>query len=60
MPNDWKPGLPPGDYYDGMVDDYEVYFSPAGMKWHRRRTSEERQNYIIARETNHRAANLSR
>lgn len=34
---EWKRGLPPGRYYDGMVDDFEVYFSPAGVVWHRRR-----------------------
>jgi len=34
---EWKPGLPPGKYYEGMTDDFEVYFSPGGMKWHRRR-----------------------
>lgn len=28
----WKPGLPPGKYYEGMVDDFEVYFSPGGAK----------------------------
>lgn len=32
----WKPGLPPGKFYPEMVNDYEVYFSPGGMKWHRR------------------------
>jgi hypothetical protein len=37
----WKRGLPPGKYYVGMTDDFEVYFSPGGIKWHRRRSSEE-------------------
>lgn len=35
--DEWKPGLPPGPYYDGMIEDFEVYFSPAGAKWHRRK-----------------------
>lgn len=35
--NEWKRGLPPGPYYKGMPDDYEVYFSPGGLKWHRRK-----------------------
>lgn len=49
MTNEWKRGLPPGKYYEGMVDDYEVYFSPGGLKWHRKRTLEERAAYIRAR-----------
>jgi hypothetical protein len=52
---DWKHGLPPGKYYEGMVDDYEVAFTPLS-KWHRRRTPEERETYIRAREENHAAA----
>lgn len=60
MPNDWKRGLPPGEYYEGMVEDFEVYFTVGGVKWHRKRTPEERTNYIAAREANHRAANLFR
>lgn len=36
----WKMGLPPGKYYPGMKKDYEVYFSPAGQKWHRRKEPE--------------------
>ena len=35
-PGPWKPGLPPGKFYPEMANDYEVYFSPGGMKWHRR------------------------
>lgn len=35
----WVPGLPPGHYYPGMAADYEVYFSPAGAIWHRRRAT---------------------
>ena len=37
----WKRGLPRARWYDGMTDDYEVYFSPGGQKWHRRRTPED-------------------
>lgn len=37
----WKRGLPPGAYYEGMTDDYEVYFSPGGVKWHRKRSDED-------------------
>jgi hypothetical protein len=33
----WKRGYPPGKYYEGMVDDFEVYFSPGGFVWHRRK-----------------------
>ncbi|NBW15811.1 MAG: hypothetical protein EBR82_48275 [Caulobacteraceae bacterium] len=35
----WKPGLPPGPYYDGMVDDFEIAFAPMAT-WHRRRSPE--------------------
>lgn len=35
----WKRGLPPGAYYEGMVDDFEVYYSPGGVIWHRRHLS---------------------
>lgn len=31
----WKPGLPPGPATPEMVARFEVYFSPAGKKWHR-------------------------
>ena len=37
--NDWKRGLPPGDYYPGMENDFEVYFSVGGAIWHRRKLS---------------------
>ena len=37
---EWKPCLPPGEYYDGMVDDFEVYFSPGGQIWHRAKLKE--------------------
>ena len=37
--NHWKPGLPPGEITEGnkrwFLDSYDVYFSPAGAKWHR-------------------------
>lgn len=32
----WKIGFPPGEYYQGMTDDYEVCFTPGGLVWHRR------------------------
>lgn len=49
MANEWKRGLPPGKYYEGMVDDFEVYFSPGGIKWHRRRSADERDLYRARR-----------
>lgn len=48
--NDWKRGYPPGDYYEGMERDYEVYFSPGGIVWHRKRTAEQVAAYIRLRE----------
>lgn len=48
----WKRGLPPGKYYPGMVDDYEVAFAPL-EKWHRKRTPEEKAAHIALRERNH-------
>lgn len=51
--SEWKRGLPPGELYDGMVDDYEVYFSPGGAKWHRERSAEDAaafRNRRLARE----------
>lgn len=44
QPAEWKRGLPPGKYYEGMFDDFEVYLSPVGLKWHRRRSQEEIAN----------------
>lgn len=41
MSGDWNPGLPPGKLYDGMVDDFEVYYSPGGVKWYRSRSPED-------------------
>lgn len=32
----WIHGYPPDDYYEGMENDFEVYFSPGGWIWHRR------------------------
>lgn len=49
--SEWKRGLPPGKYYEGMVDDYEVAFAPLA-KWYRKRTPEERAAHIEARERN--------
>lgn len=36
-PGPWKRGYPPGKYYEGMLSDFEVYLSPIGWVWHRRR-----------------------
>jgi hypothetical protein len=33
----WLPGFPPGHYYDGMTDDFEVDFTAGGLIWHRRK-----------------------
>lgn len=44
----WKRGLPPGKYYEGMTEDFEVYFSPGGFKWHRERSADERERYRAA------------
>jgi hypothetical protein len=35
--NQWKIGFPPGDYYEGMTDDFEVAFTVGGIVWHRRK-----------------------
>jgi hypothetical protein len=37
MNNEWKRGLPPGK---ADTDKYEVYFSPGGFKWHRKKVKE--------------------
>jgi len=42
----WKKGLPPGEFYEGMVDDFEVSYTIGGLKWHRRRTDDEKAEYI--------------
>lgn len=34
---EWTPGLPPGKYYPGMEDDYEVRFTPMGQIFHRKK-----------------------
>lgn len=39
----WKPGYPPGKYYEGMLDDYEVYFSVGGVVWHRRKMDDGKE-----------------
>lgn len=36
-PHGWKRGYPPGPIYPGMVEDFEVYFSPGSFVWHRPR-----------------------
>jgi uncharacterized protein YdaU (DUF1376 family) len=50
----WKRGLPPGQYYEGMVDDFEVAFTIGGPKWHRKRTEEEKQAHIAQKAANER------
>ena len=50
--SEWKRGLPRGKYYEGMVRDYEVYFSPGGVKWHRRRTEDQLKDYDMLKECN--------
>lgn len=35
MDSEWRPGFPPGQYYVGMTDDFEVKFTPIGVVWHR-------------------------
>lgn len=42
----WKRGMPPGKYYEGMFDDFEVSFTIGGAKWHRRRTPEEKAAHL--------------
>lgn len=41
----WKRGLPPGKYYPGMVDDFEISFAVIGGVWHRRRTADQIEEY---------------
>lgn len=41
----WKRGLPPGRYYPGMEDDYEVHFGMLGMKHYRQRASADARLY---------------
>ena len=47
--NPWKPGLPPGRYYKGMENDYEVYYSPIGKKWHRRNNYKQTNKSVRSR-----------
>jgi len=49
---EWKRGFPPGKYYEGMVDDYEVRFTPL-THWYRKRTPEEKAAHLAERERNH-------
>ncbi len=49
---EWKRGLPPGKSYDGMIDDYEVCFTAGGLKWHRKRTDDEKQVWIALKSMN--------
>ena len=50
----WKRGLPPGKYYEGMENDFVVQFTVIGVKWHRRRTEEEKQAHIALKAENER------
>lgn len=36
-PAPWSRGLPPGKYYPGMEEDFEVYFTAGGWPWWRRK-----------------------
>ena len=56
-PDGWKRGLPPGPYYEGMVDDFEVYWAPAGVKWHRRRSPDEKAQHLDALRRNREVCN---
>jgi len=38
LDNPWKQGLPPGK---ADPEKYEVYFSPIGIKWHRRKIKQD-------------------
>lgn len=38
----WRMGLPPGPYYEAIAKDFEVYFSPGGVIWHRAITDKGR------------------
>jgi hypothetical protein len=37
----WKRGLPPGPATPKTVARFEVYFSPAGLKWHREKAPQD-------------------
>ena len=52
---EWKRGLPPGKYYVGMVEDYEVCFTAGGLKWPRRRSEDEKQAWIALKARNAKA-----
>jgi len=40
-PNPWRRGYPPGEYYEGMTDDFEVCYTAGGFVWYRRRLRDE-------------------
>ncbi len=42
LPGPWKRGLPRGPFTEQMLRDFEVYFTIGGVKWHRRRSKEDR------------------
>lgn len=37
---EWLPGLPPGEYYPGMEDDFEVKYAPLAI-WYRRKARDK-------------------
>lgn len=41
----WQRGLPPGPLTDAMLRDFEVYFSPGGVKWYRERSEDQKLEY---------------
>lgn len=45
--NNWKPGLPRGKVTQKMLDEYEVYFSPMGQKWHRKKEKPMTENTTL-------------
>lgn len=41
MAEDWKQGLPAGKVTPAMLEAYEVYYSPMGFVWHRKKAPEK-------------------
>lgn len=37
LDNPWKPGLPKGGMTNANAAKYEIYLSPIGAKWHRKK-----------------------
>lgn len=38
-PIPWERGFPPGSYYPGMEEEWEVYLTAGGWPWCRRKAS---------------------